>query len=455
MNFEEALAYMSGLLRFGVKLGNERFEELLHRLGDPHIGASILHIAGTKGKGSTTVMAAAILRATGKHTGSYFSPYVYDVCERVQVDGEPISHEAFARIVTAIRPEVDAVSASALGPVTEFELKTAVAFTCFAREKVTHTALEVGLGGRLDATNVVSPSVTVITNIGLDHMAKLGATTAKIAAEKAGIIKPGIPCFTATRDPDALEVIRRTAEERRAPLTLVRAAGAVDAEPGTVLWSVPENAQHSGPVTITTRRASYSELPVRLPGNFQRENAACAVAAVEEQLAREGVSLEETWVRQGLAEATLPGRLELWELPGDVLLVLDGAHNAMASEVLSKALRDIAQRWRAHGVTLVVGMLEGHDPQGFLAPIAPLAARLIACSPPWKRALSAETIADAAQSLVPEVLLERDPLTAARRAVSEAGPHGMVVITGSFYTLGAAAAVRAEGQPVEIAAPEV
>ncbi|MDE2127135.1 MAG: bifunctional folylpolyglutamate synthase/dihydrofolate synthase [Armatimonadetes bacterium] len=454
MNFDEALAYMSGLLRFGVKLGNDRFEELMRRLDNPHRELDIVHVAGTKGKGSTTVMAAAILHAAGKHTGSYFSPYVYDVCERVQVDGEPISHDDFARIVTAIRPVVDAVSASDLGAVTEFELKTAVAFMCFAEQRVTHAAVEVGLGGRLDATNVVTPSVTVITNIGLDHMATLGDTTAKIAREKAGIIKPGIPCFTAARDEAALQVIRETAAERQAPLTLVRSVGSVDAAPGSVLWSVPANEPHGGSITISTCRAVYNDVPMRLLGGFQRENAACAVGAVEEQLVREGVVLQDAWVRQALAEATLPGRLELWEMPGGVLLVLDGAHNAMASEELSQALRDLAARWRAHGVTLVVGMLQGHDPKGFLEPIAPLAARLIACRPPWKRALSAETIADAARPLVPEVTVVRDPLTAAHRAIREAEPHGMVVITGSFYTLGAAAAVRGDGRPAQLAAPE-
>ena len=222
MDFEASLRYMDGLLRFGWKLGNERFTELCRRLGDPQDRYAVLHITGTKGKGSTTALAAGILRAAGFRTGAYFSPYVYDPCERVQVNGALIPRADFARLVTQIRPHVEALAQTEFGQTTEFELKTALGFCWFAEQNVDYACVEVGLGGRLDATNIVKPLVTVITNIGLDHTQILGDTHALIAAEKAGIIKPGVPCITATDHPDALDVIARIAQERNAPLAFVR-----------------------------------------------------------------------------------------------------------------------------------------------------------------------------------------------------------------------------------------
>ena len=204
MDFDEALAFMQGRLRLGVKLGNERFLALLARLGDPQDRLRVIHVAGTKGKGSTTAMAAAVLQAAGYKVGAYLSPYVYDVRERIQVNGEMIPRADFARWVSEIRPHVEALEATEHGPTTEFELKTAVGLCWLAEQSVDYAVLEVGLGGRLDATNVVSrPLVTVITNIGLDHVELLGETLGEIAREKAGIVKPGVPCVTGVRGASA------------------------------------------------------------------------------------------------------------------------------------------------------------------------------------------------------------------------------------------------------------
>ena len=186
MEYNEALAYLEGRLRLGVKLGNERFLALLHRLGDPQEHLRVVHIAGTKGKGSTAAMAASILQAAGYKVGVYLSPYVYDVRERIQVNGVLIPRADFARWVTQIQPHVEALEQTDFGPTTEFELKTAVGLCYFAEQSVDYAVLEVGLGGRLDATNVVArPLVTVITNIGLDHTELLGHTLAAIAGEKS------------------------------------------------------------------------------------------------------------------------------------------------------------------------------------------------------------------------------------------------------------------------------
>src|ERR1041385_993753 len=187
MNFEQALSYMQGLQHFGIKLGNDRFEQLMARLGNPQDRYRIAHVAGTKGKGSTTAIIAAIVKAHGFRIGGYFSPYVLEVGGRGQIDGKYVSREDFARHVTDIAPFVEELTATELGQTTEFELKTAIGFKHFAEQKVDFAAVEVGLGGRLDATNVVNPLVSVITNIGLDHVHILGDTIPKIAAEKAGI----------------------------------------------------------------------------------------------------------------------------------------------------------------------------------------------------------------------------------------------------------------------------
>jgi dihydrofolate synthase/folylpolyglutamate synthase len=426
MTFEEALAYMQDLRRFGIKLGNERFEALLARLGDPHRRYGIAHVAGTKGKGSTTVMIAGALRVLGFHVGGYYSPYVYDVRERVQVDGEMIPPEDFARQVTEIAPHVEALEKTPLGQTTEFELKTAVGFRYFAERAVDFAAVEVGLGGRLDATNVVTPLACVITNIGLDHTHILGDTHEKIAVEKAGIIKPGIPIVTATDEPDALAVICRTAHERAAPL--VRALpGAPDLRPA------PDEI-HFFPAgktfTVRTPERDYPRLRLRLRGDYQRINAACAVGALEAMAKARGFEPDPDAVREGLARAYLPGRLEI--VHRRPLVLMDGAHNAMAARALAGEIA----RFSYHRLLLVVGMIAGHGPEEVLAALAPPASKVYATQPTWTKGLPASAIAEAARPYCPDVQTLTPPLEAARAALADAGPDDLVLITGSFYVVG-------------------
>ena len=251
MEFDEALGYMQGRLRLGVKLGNDRFLALLERMGRPQEKLRVIHIGGTKGKGSTTAMTAGILQAAGYKVGAYLSPYVYDVRERVQINGEMISREDFARWVTAVRPHVEALEQTELGPTTEFELKTAVGLCYFAEQAVDYAVLEVGLGGRLDATNIIArPLVTVITNIGLDHTEILGDTLGAIAGEKAGIVKPGVPCVTGVPvGGEAWAVIARVCAERGARLVNI----------GSDHWD-------GGAITLTTPRRTLTDVHLRLHG---------------------------------------------------------------------------------------------------------------------------------------------------------------------------------------------
>ena len=451
MNFEESLHYMEGLMRFGWKLGNERFEALCARLGNPQDRYTVLHVAGTKGKGSTTALAAGILQAAGYKVGAYFSPYVYDPRERVQVNGQLIPRDDFARLVTQIRPHVEALAETELGQTTEFELKTALGLCYFAEQNVDFACIEVGLGGRLDATNVVKPVVCVITNIGLDHVQQLGDTHALIAAEKAGIIKNGIPCLTAAENPEALEVIQRIAAERNAPLLQVQ-RGDVSGPTGnnnSVHWNLARctqdstnsdcvNHEQSAPLTVATASHLYEDLPLNLGGLYQRANAACAVAAVEIALQAKGSLLSEEAVRQGVAHTTLPGRLEIVRVPNGPLVVLDGAHNAMAAEALVGPVRALIASHHIERVFLVIGMLTGHAPEGILASLAPLANCIFVCQPGWKRAQPVEELAAVARTFSSSVVVIPSVPDAVHAAIATASANDMVLITGSFYTVGEA-----------------
>ena len=439
MDFEESVRYMDGLLRFGWKLGNERFAVLCARLGDPHRRYPVIHIAGTKGKGSTTALAAAILQRSGYTVGSYFSPYVYDVRERVQVNGELIPRDDFARLMTLIRSHVEVIAETEMGQTTEFELKTILAFLYFAERKVDYACIEVGLGGRLDATNVVNPLVTVITNIGLDHTLILGDTHALIAAEKAGILKQNIPCITATDNAEALDVIERIAAERSVPITYVRrgfpqsASGEhTEGEQGNMVL-VDADEEH---FAIRTPLHNYTGLIMGMGGKYQQVNAACAVSAVETALTLHGKKLDETAVRTALKTTEMPARLSIVQLKQGPLVVLDGAHNALAAEGLADSVATLRKQYGVDRMLLVVGMLNGHAPEGVVAPLAVLSERVYVCAPDWKRALPVEEVADAARQFAADVAVFPSVREAATAALGDAEEGTLVLVTGSFYTVG-------------------
>ncbi len=450
MDFEESVRYMDGLIRFGWKLGNERFEVLCARLGDPQKRYPVIHIAGTKGKGSTTALAAAILQQSGYTVGSYFSPYVYDVRERVQVNGEMIPREDFARLMTQVRPHVEALAETDFGQTTEFEIKTIVAFLYFAERGVDYACIEVGLGGRLDATNVVEPLVTVITNIGLDHTLILGDTHALIAAEKAGILKPRIPCITATDNAEALAVIQRIASERMVPLTYVRRSPQRGLESPASLslkdGSEGDDAEGQGDTvmviagdnrfSILTPIFHYDNLQLCMGGKYQQLNAACAVAAVEKALALQGITLQAQAVQEALASTQLPGRLSVVKLEQGPVVVLDGAHNALAAAGLAESASALMEQYGTNRLLLVIGMLTGHAPDGVLAPLAPMAERVYVSQPNWKRAMPAEEVAAAARLFSHNVDVFPSVREAATRALADAEAGTLVLVTGSFYTVG-------------------
>ncbi|HSH70102.1 MAG TPA: Mur ligase family protein, partial [Deferrisomatales bacterium] len=312
----QALAEIDALEKFGIDLGLERVEVCLAALGNPHRRVPCVHVGGTNGKGSTAMLLSAALTACGLRTGLFTSPPLEFFGERIRVDGELLPDAAVPDLYRAVRD-------AAPPGMTQFEIITAMALLHFARVGVDLAVVEVGLGGRLDSTNVVEPEVTVITNVGLEHCEHLGATIAEIAAEKGGIVKPGIPLVTAAQG-EALSRLERLAAGRGSPVYRL----------GREFRSEPAGP---GKVDYHGLHVRWDHVAYRLRGAHQADNLAVALAALE-VLAARGWNLREAGIRQGVATANWPGRLE--ECGSHPTVLLDGAHNPHASRVLATALRD-------------------------------------------------------------------------------------------------------------------
>ncbi len=431
MNYNEALEYLNGLIRFGIKLDLDRFKELCYRCGNPQDRLKAIHITGTNGKGSTTIFLATILRSAGYKVGAYLSPNVFDVRERILINGEMIPKDDFAKLITEIVPHVEAIAKTDYGHPTEFEVKTIVAFLYFLQENVDFAVLEVGIGGRFDATNVVNPLVSIITNVSLDHTDRLGNTIPEIAFEKAGIIKEGRPVVTGVDD-EAWPVILHAAEEKKSAIYRVCECDA--------LGDVYENcaANHTAVrledgslgATIRTPYKVRENLSLGMRGRFQHSNAALAVMAAD-LLVEQGIDITEDAIIKGLRSAFIPGRLEI--LRKDPIVVIDGAHNAAGAAQLAGSL---AEEFYYRKLILVVGMLKTHSFEGLLARLAPMAAMLIATEPNWPLAANAEDIAKYASDYCKVVTIVRPVKEAIKSALSYAQRDDLICVTGSFYTIG-------------------
>ncbi|OGX41580.1 MAG: hypothetical protein A3C53_08425, partial [Omnitrophica WOR_2 bacterium RIFCSPHIGHO2_02_FULL_68_15] len=317
---------------------------LMAALGHPERRWGAIHVAGTKGKGSTCALSAAILQAAGIRTGLYTSPHLVHLSERIQVDGRPVTAETLAAAVDAVRPSV----AQLPSPPTYFEVLTAIAFWVFAEAGVELAVVEVGLGGRLDATNVVDPLVSVITPVSLDHTDLLGSTLTAIAREKAGIIKPGRPVVVAPQSPDALAVLKAVAEEQGAPCLEVAARAQV---------RVLEASAEGQRVALRTAAGTSRTIALPLLGAHQADNLATAVTALESLPAPWAIA--DAAVAEGAARVVWPGRLQVLERRPWV--VLDGAQNAASAAALRDAVRAL---WPARPVHLVLGLSANKDLDG-------------------------------------------------------------------------------------------
>ncbi len=413
---------------FAVKPGLDRMRALLARLGDPQIGLPVLHVGGTAGKGSTATLAAAVLRAAGYRVGLHTKPHLARVNERIVVDGAEITDAELRALIAEATP-----AARLLAP-SWYELTVALALLHFRRIAVDIAVVEVGMGGTWDGTNVVEPRVAVLTNVGLDHTEILGDTVELIAADKVGIIKSGGIAVSGVTQPSVREIVAARAAAVSAPLWLLDREFAVRD-------LVPE--ADSTRFALDVRGTSYEGLRVGLLGAHQVTNAAVAVAATS-ALTAFGYSIPAAAMRRGLAEARLPGRLEV--VASEPTVVLDGAHNPDKLAALLTALR---QFFPGRRLVAVVAFTARHDYRAMLAQLAPAVSALVltrfesrgdfgpgaSLDPAALVTTLTEVAPDAAATLA--VTVEPDPVTAVRHAQAEAGAAGCVCVTGSLYLVGA------------------
>ena len=390
MNYAATIEYLFGIRLFGQKLGLETMRASLSQLGNPERQLRFIHIAGTNGKGSVAAMCAAVLAAAGYRTGLYTSPHLVSLCERFQINGLPITEAEVVRLVEKLRPILETQQPR---PATFFEAVTILALEYFREQQVDVVVWETGLGGRLDATNAVTPLVSVITNVAFDHMQYLGETLEQIAGEKAGIIKPGIPVVTGA-DGVALTVIRQVCADLRAPLTVV-----VDGVNRTPLL-----------------------------GRHQAGNCAVAEAA----LRASGLDISDTQLRDGLAQTRWPGRFQI--VRRDPVVVLDGAHNAAGATSLAGTLRE---QFAGKRLALVLGVLRDKNYEEMCRILAPLAVTICCTRVNSERSNDPGLLATLCRRANPNAKVEVfQDLAAAYRAAGVAAD--VVVITGSLFLVGEA-----------------
>ena len=397
-----------------------RMEMLLERLGTPQAAARSIQVAGTKGKGSTAAMIASVLATAGYRTGLYTSPHLHSFTERIVVDGKPITEEEFATLVERSKPAVEAVNHSGtFGELTTFEILTALAFIYFRERKADFQVLETGLGGRLDATNVVNSEVCVITSISLDHMEVLGDSLAQIAAEKAGIIKPGSIVVCAPQPSEAAAVIEKVCQDKEARLVRVGKE---------VTWQRKAFSDSGQSFQLRGTMHDY-DLTLPLPGEHQLENAATAVAALE-VLAALGARVSPEYVATGLAQVHWPGRLQI--LQREPLLVVDSAHNADSAKRLMQALQ---QYFDFERLILIIGTSYDKDVAGTVRELASLPSTIIVTRSRHPRAVEASRlVAEFSKwGITPQAA---DNVAAAvDSALSEAKPRDLICATGSLFVI--------------------
>lgn len=412
MTCEEAVSYIHSQKRFGPKPGLDRVRKLLSLVGDPHQKLRFVHIAGTNGKGSTTMMLASVLRQAGYRTGSFISPFVLDFRERFQINGEMIPPEKLAELTERLRPFVEQMNAAG-ETVAEFELVTALGMLYFYEERCDIVCLEVGIGGLYDSTNVIStPLAAVITAVSFDHTDMLGDTLEEIARQKAGIIKQDTDavCY-ALNPPEVVGELMRQCAKTASRLHLPSPAAVKEIRTG-----------------LDGTGFVYEEQPYHIPlaGEHQAYNALSVLQTVE-ILCRKGFSISQQAVEQGLAAAAFPARFELvHEHP---LIVIDGAHNPGGAEALARTLRQFPAQPKA----AVIGALKEKEYQCLLKEICPMCKRVVAVDIHSLRALPKEELCRAASAYCGDCVTEAELSAALRRAAEAVGEDGMVIVCGSLY----------------------
>jgi dihydrofolate synthase / folylpolyglutamate synthase len=415
VTYPEILAYLFSLHRFGVKLGLEAITDILQRLDHPQRTYPTLHIAGTNGKGSSSAMLAAMLQAGGYRVGLYTSPHLVDFRERIRVQDEQISEECVCGLTEHLRQVADPVNS-----LTFFELTTAMAFQHFLNEQVDIAVIEVGLGGRFDATNVLDPLGVLITGIGLDHEMYLGPTLQAIAREKAGIIHQKVPVVLGQMPEGVSQIFEDIAQESNAPL---------------FRFGQEFSISEVSPTEFTYRglQDSFSGLRTNLLGRHQMNNACHALALLESATA-ERFPLSIDSIKSGLQQVRLKGRLEI--VQHHPMIVLDGAHNPLGAQVLFDFLQSQLHDCPGRKLIVMLGMMQDKNIGEFLRVLLPLVHSLIITEPHIDRAMSADALAQAVPRDDLTRCVIRNPWEAYCQARDSADPSDLICVTGSLFLVG-------------------
>jgi len=416
MTYQEILTHIYGLARFGMKPGLDRIRSILSALSNPQNVPRVIHVAGTNGKGSTAAFLSSILTAAGHRAGLFTSPHLTAFTERIRVNGAEISREEVIslaqRVLSAAPPDA-----------TFFEIATAMSYLHFAEREVDAAIMEVGMGGRLDATNAVEGVLSLISPISLDHCQHLGNSIASIASEKAGVIKPGRPVAVAAQDPEAMEIIT-----------------GICGQSNSALFSYGRDFSSSW----KDDGLSYSGIKLHLeglhpgiPGAYQSGNAALALCA-SELLDEQGMTVTAEAARKGIEEAFWPGRMETF--PGPPRIMLDGAHNPAGARALAEALKRIPRQ----RLIMIIGVVGDKDVNGILMPLIPLAHRIITVTPAIPRGLPSRELAASCRTLGYAAENAGDVPSGIRTAASMAGCDDLILVCGSLFTVGEARAIILE-----------
>lgn len=438
MNYSQAEEYLNSFVNYEHIPGTSyaqpgydlsHLEELLRRMGDPQFAARTVHIAGTKGKGSVAAMVAQVLSSSGYRTGLYTSPHLHTLRERIRVDGKLIAEAEFAATMTKVKPFVESLRQdTACRQLTYFEALTALAFVYFKDEQTNLQVLEVGLGGRLDATNVARPMVCVITTISLDHTQILGDSLEEIAREKAGIIKPGCWVVLSPQPAEAARVISDVCREKEAKAVQVGK---------DITWHKTGGDLHHQSLVVAGRAGTY-EVSIPLLGDYQLENAAAAIAAVE-ALNAEGLAIPAADIARGLARVRWPGRFHI--LRQNPTVLVDGAHNVAS---MSRLVSNIKAYFGDKRVVLVFGTSCDKDIPGIVSELVPLSPQVMITQASHSRAARSSTLAAEFRRRGIEPEISESVAKALVGALSTAGKRDLICVTGSLYVVAEALAYLSE-----------
>jgi len=426
ITYTKALDYIYDLTKYGIKLGLKNIIYLLYLLGEPHKKLKIIHVAGTNGKGSTCSLISSILQSAGYKVGLYTSPHLVDFTERIKINHKSISRKKVSELLERIKPFIEKVAHTpSYGHPTFFEVITSMAFLYFYEEQIDFLILEVGLGGRLDATNICEPLISVITHIDYDHMDKLGNSLEEIAREKGGIIKPEGIVISSKQYEEAYNEIKKIADKKN---SLVYSTGR------EINYEIVKSDVNGVIFNLKGIYHNYKNLHTPLLGRHQADNATTAIA-VTEALKIRGINISEKAIRTGLEKVKWTGRLEI--IKNDPTLILDGAHNPSGIRMVRQALEEI---FSYHRLILVLAIFEDKDYKKMIQIIAPKADLIITSKTMSPRAASPRIIAEEAAQYIDKnkIIVTENITQAINCALSNSKKDDLICITGSLYTVGEA-----------------